>query len=49
MNLEYIVVYENSSEEFDVELRHIKGKVTVVFFIYHSTNCQVLQLNFGTS
>ena len=27
--LEYIVVYENSSEEFDIELRRIKVKVTV--------------------
>ena len=27
--LEYIVVYENSSDEFDIELRRIKAKVTV--------------------
>ena len=27
--LEYTVVYENSSEEFDIELRRIKVKVTV--------------------
>ena len=27
--LDYIVVYENSSEEFDIELRRIKVKVTV--------------------
>ena len=27
--LEYVVVYENSSEEFDIELRRIKVKVTV--------------------
>ena len=27
--LEYIVVYENSSEEFDIELHRIKVKVTV--------------------
>ena len=26
---EYIVVYENSSDEFDIELRQIKVKVTV--------------------
>ena len=26
---EYIIVYENSSEEFDIELRRIKVKVTV--------------------
>ena len=29
MKLEYIVVYENSSDEFDIELRRIKVKVTV--------------------
>ena len=28
--LEYIVEYENSSDEFDIELRRIKVKVTVV-------------------
>ena len=27
--MDYIVVYENSSEEFDIELRRIKVKVTV--------------------
>ena len=27
--LEYIVVYENSSDKFDIELRQIKVKVTV--------------------
>ena len=27
--LKYIVVYENSSDEFDIELRRIKVKVTV--------------------
>ena len=27
--LEYIVVYENSSDEFDIELRRIKVKFTV--------------------
>ena len=27
--LEYIVVYENSSDKFDIELRRIKVKVTV--------------------
>ena len=26
---EYIIVYENSSDEFDIELRRIKVKVTV--------------------
>ena len=29
MKSEYIVVYENSSVEFDIELRRIKVKVTV--------------------
>ena len=29
MKLEYIVVYQNSSEEFDVEHHRIKVKVTV--------------------
>ena len=29
MKLDYVVVYENSSEEFDIELRQIKVKVTV--------------------
>ena len=29
MKLEYIVVYENSLDEFDIELRQTKVKVTV--------------------
>ena len=29
MKLEYIVVYENSSDEFDIELHRVKVKVTV--------------------
>ena len=29
MKLEYIVIYENSSDEFDIELRQTKVKVTV--------------------
>ena len=29
MKLEYVVVYKNSSEEFDIWLRRIKVKVTV--------------------
>ena len=29
MKLEHIVVYENSSDEFDIELHRIKVKVTV--------------------
>ena len=31
MKLEYTVVYENSSDEFDIELRRICVKVTVGF------------------
>ena len=31
MKSEYIVVYENSSDEFDIELHRIKVKVTVGF------------------
>ena len=45
MKLEYIVVYEKSSEEFGIEHCRIKVKVTVgvyKFPIYHNTNCQVL-------
>ena len=54
MKLEYFVVYENSSEEFDIELHRIKVKViqgqghcrcSKVFPIYHNTNCQVLCFN----
>ena len=41
--LEYIVVYENSLDEFDIdELRQIKVKVPVgllTFPIYDNTNC----------
>ena len=33
--LEYIVVYENSSYEFDIELRRIKVKVTLGFKKFH--------------
>ena len=41
--MEYIVVYENSSNEFDIELRQIKVKGTVGFKIFpHNTNYQVL-------
>ena len=29
MKLEYVVVYENSSDKFDIGLRRIKVKVTV--------------------
>ena len=38
---EYIVVYENSSNEFDIELRRIKVKVSVGIQKF-SPNCQVL-------
>ena len=31
MKLEYVVVYENSSDELDIELRRINVKVTVGF------------------
>ena len=51
--LEYIAVYENSSDEFDIELHRIKVKVTVgvqKFSLFTTiTNCQVLYFNFGTS
>ena len=31
MKSEYVVVYENTSDEFNIELRRIKVKVTVGF------------------
>ena len=34
MKLEYIAVYENSSDEFDIEIRRIKVKVTVGLQIF---------------
>ena len=46
-----MVVYENSSDEFDIEhcLMKVKVKVIIKFVsIYHNTNCQVLYLSFGT-
>ena len=46
LNLKHIVVYENSSDEFDIG--HCLIKVKEFFFIYHNTNCQVLYLSFGT-
>ena len=46
IKLEYTVVYENSSDKFDIEHCRIKVKVTVgpskAFLIYHNTNWQVL-------
>ena len=42
--LEHIVVYENSSDEFDIGHCPIKVKVS----IYHNTNCQGPYLSFGT-
>ena len=42
MKLEYIVVYENNSDKFDIEHCRIKVKVTVglqMFPVYHNTNC----------
>ena len=47
--LEHIVVYENSSDEFDIGHCPIKVKVTdfvtlQFFSIYHNTNCQVLYI-----
>ena len=50
MKLEYIVVYEKSSDEFDIDLCRIKVKVTVGFLKFSQiTNCQLLQLNFSIS
>ena len=51
LKLEHIIVYENSSEEFDIGHCPIKVKVHSIiskfFSIYHNTNCQVLYLSFG--
>ena len=54
LKLEHIVVYENSLDKFDIGHCPIKVKVfhgvTLKFFsIYHSANCQVPYLSFGTS
>ena len=54
MKFEYIVVYENNSDKFDIGNCWFKVKVTErrpskVVHIYRNTNCQVLFLNFGTS
>ena len=52
IHLELIVVYENSSSEFDIGHCLIKGQgcsMTLNFFsIYHNKNYQVLYLSFGT-
>ena len=37
LKLEHIVVYENSSDEFDIGHCPIKVKVTAFFSIYHNT------------
>ena len=42
MKLEYIAVYENSSDEFDIDQGQGHSKPSNVFPIYHNTNCQVL-------
>ena len=50
LKLEHIVVYENSSDKFDIG--HCQGqghcKTSKFISIYHNTNCQVLHLSFGT-
>ena len=46
LKLEHIVVYENSSDEFDIE--HCHGVTSKFLSIYHNTNCQGLYLSFGT-
>ena len=52
LKLEHIVVYENSSDEFDIGHCPDQGQahgVTLKFFsIYHNTNCQGPYLSFGT-
>ena len=51
LKLEHIVVYENSSDEFDWALcdQGQGHSVTLKFFsIYHNINCQVLYLSLGT-
>ena len=50
MKLEYTVVYEKSSDEFDIEQCWIKVKVTVGFQVFSNYELdQLLQLNFGIS
>ena len=42
MKLKYIVVYENSSDEFDIEHHRIKVKVTVGLKIFpHLAQCKL--------
>ena len=55
MKLEYIVVYKNISDKFDIEYCRTKVKVMARHFFqlqffsnYRNTNCQVLYLSFGT-
>ena len=44
LKLEHIVVFENSSDEFDIG--HCQGQGHGM--TYHNTNCQGLYLSFGT-
>ena len=48
LNFEHIVVYGNSSDEFDIRHCAIKVKVTAVFLHLPHTNCQVLYLSLDT-
>ena len=52
LKLEQIVVFENSSEEFEIWALYDQGQghgVTLKFFsVYYNTNCQVIYLSFGT-
>ena len=51
LKLEHIVVYENSSDEFNIGSLSDQGQghgVTLKFFsIYHNTNCEVLYNSFS--
>ena len=50
LKLEHVVVYGNSSDEFDIVDQGQGHGVTLKFFcIYHNTNYQVLYLSFGRS
>ena len=56
IQLEHILAYENSSDEFDigpikvkVQSRSRSRRDLKFFSIYHNTNCQGLYLSFGTS
>ena len=42
MKFEHIVVYENGSDKFDIEIRWIKVKVTLgVQIFFHSPECKL--------